>query len=115
MAKPELLDLDKLIPDKRAIKLAGREIDVSKVPTRVVLEIEKNKDKLKSGSDETFDLMLDLVCKIIKPSFPEITVDWLVDNTDFMQLQALLEFVMKPIREKAEKSVKGKNTERPDE
>jgi len=108
----EILDLDKLIPDQRLIRLAGKEIDVSKVPTRVVLEIEKNKGKLQSGGDETFDMLLDLVCKICRPSFPEITTDWLVDNTDFVQLQALLEFVMKPIREKAEKAA-GKNAESP--
>lgn len=107
----EILDLDKLIPDKRIVKLAGKEIDVSKVPTRVVLEIEKNKDQLEG--EASFDLVLDMVCKICKPSFPEISVDWLIDNTDMNQLIAMLEFVMKPIREKAEKMAKGKNEESP--
>lgn len=99
-----ILDLDKIVPDKRIVKLAGKEIDVSKVPSRAVFEIEKNKKKLQSGGDETFDLLLKIACDICRPSFKDITPDWLIDNTDFDQLQALLEFVMQPIREKAEKT-----------
>lgn len=111
----EILDLDKLIPEQRIIRLAGREIDVSKVPTRVVLEIEKNKKKLQGGGDETFDLLLDFTAKICRPSCPDITSEWLIDNTDFDQLQALLEFVMAPIREKAEQAAakQGKNEASP--
>lgn len=110
---PEILDLDKLIPDQRIVRLAGKDIDVSKVPTRVVLEIEKNKDQLQG--DGSFNMVLDMACKICKPSFPEITVDWLIDNTDINQLRAMLEFIMKPIREKAEKAATkaGKNEESP--
>lgn len=111
----EILDLDALVPERRIVKLAGKEIDVSVIPSGVILEIEKKKSKLRSGGDETFDLMLDLVCKICKPSFPEIKPQWLIDRTDFNQLQALMEFVMAPIREKAEKAAAkaGKNAESP--
>jgi hypothetical protein len=111
----EILDLDALVPDTRIVKLAGKEIDVSIIPSAVVLEIEKNKTKLKSGGEETFTLVLDMVSKICKPSFPEVTSQWLIDNTSFEQLQALLDFVMKPIREKAEKAAAkaGKKEESP--
>lgn len=103
----EILDLDKLIPEQRIVKLAGKEIDVSKIPSRVTLDIAKKSDVLKSGSDESFPLMLDMVVKICKPSQPDITTDWIVDNTSLDQLMALIEFILKPIQDRAESS--GKN------
>jgi len=108
-----ILDLDALIPEPRIVKLKGNEIDVSIIPSGVILEIEKKKDKLKG--EDSFNVVLDLVCKICKPSFPKITPQWLIDNTSFEQLQAMLEFVMAPIREKAEKvaAKEGKNEESP--
>jgi len=113
MSQPEILDLDKLVPDKRAIRLAGEEIDVSKVPTRVMLEVAKKKDDFQSGGDEAFDLMLDLVAKICKPSKPDISTDWIVDNTSMEQLLALLEFVLKPLQDRANKAQVGKNAVSP--
>lgn len=106
--QPEILDLDKLIPEQRIVKLAGKEIDVSKIPSRVTLEIAEKADVLKSGSEESFPLMLDMIVKICKPSQPDITTDWLVDNTSLDQLLALIEFVLKPIQDRADKA-KGKN------
>lgn len=109
---PKILDLDKLVPDKRIVKLAGKEIDVSKIPSRVTLEIAQKSDVLKSGSEESFPLMLDMVVKICKPSVPDMTSDWLVDNTSLDQLMALIEFVLEPVQKRAEK---GKNEESPDQ
>ena len=99
-----ILDLDKIIPDKRIIKLAGKEIDVSVIPTRVSLEIIKNAEKFKdltnNADDTLFDMVLDLTVKVIKPSFPEVSRDWLLDNTkDLFQLQKLLEFVLEPLQQ----------------
>lgn len=97
----EILDLDKLIPEQRIIRLAGNEIDVSKIPSRVTLEIAKKSDVLKSGSEESFPVLLDLVVKICKPSQPDITSDWIVDNTSLDQLLALIEFILKPIKDRS--------------
>ncbi|MFJ5625448.1 hypothetical protein ACIQD3_22725 [Peribacillus loiseleuriae] len=109
----EILDLDKLITNERIVRLAGKNIDVSVIPSRVTLEIAKKSDKLKEGSDESFPIMLDLVVKICKPSFPEITQDWIVDNTSLNQLLALVEFVLQPIKDRAEGT--GKNEESPNQ
>lgn len=107
----EILDLDKIITAERIVRLAGKDIDVSKIPSRVTLEIAEKSDKLKTGSDESFPIMLDLVVKICKPSFPEITKDWIIDNTDLNQLLTLIEFILKPIKDRTERN--GKNTESP--
>lgn len=111
--QPEILDLDKLIPDQRIVRLAGKEINVSKIPSRVTLEIAEKSDVLQSGSNESFPLLLDMIVKICKPSQPDITTDWLVDNTSLDQLLALIEFVLKPIQERADKAQAGKNEASP--
>lgn len=107
----EILDLDKLIPEERIIRLAGEEINVTKIPSRVTLEIAKKSDVLKSGSEESFPILLDLVVKICKPSKPDITTDWIIDNTSLDQLLALIEFILKPIKDRV--ATNGKNTVSP--
>lgn len=96
----EILDLDKLIPAKRAVKLAGKEIDVSKIPSRVTLEIAQKSDVLQSGSQDSFPVLLEIVVKICRPSQPDITSDWIIDNTSLDQLLALIEFILKPIKDR---------------
>ncbi|MFS0820757.1 hypothetical protein [Bacillus sp. 1P02SD] len=107
----EILDLDKLVTAERVVRLSGKDIDVSKIPSRVTLEIAAKSDVLKSGSSESFPLMLDMVVKICKPSQPDITQDWIIDNTSFEQLMALLDFILKPITDRA--ATNGKNAESP--
>lgn len=107
----EILDLDKIVTDERIVRLAGKDIDVSKIPSRVTLEIASKSDKLKEGSEESFPIMLDLVVKICKPSFPEVTKDWIIDHTDLNQLLALIEFILKPIKDRAKSNEK--NVESP--
>ena len=110
-SKQQILDLDKLAPEQRILVLEGREIDVSKIPSRVMLEIIQKKDEMEEkGTD--FEGTIDLAVKICKPSFPEITKDWLLDRTDFTQLVDLLEFVLKPLKDRAEKNT-AKNARSP--
>lgn len=101
MSNSKILDLDKLVPDKRAVILAGEEIDVSKIPSRVTMEVAEKEAVLQSGSTESFPLVLEMIVKICKPSKPDITQDWIVDNTSMDQLLALIEFVLKPLQDKA--------------
>lgn len=111
----EFLDLDKLIPDKRIVKLAGREIDVSKIPSEVTIEMASKHEEMKSGTNASFDLVFDIAIKICNASNPEeeITKDWLIKNTTLNQLLALMEFIMKPFNDRAVK--KGKNVKSPSE
>lgn len=110
LSKAQILDLDNIITTKRIVKLAGKEIDVSKIPSRVTLEIAGKSDVLQSGSAESFPLMLDTIVSICKPSQPEITTDWLIDNTSLDQLLQLIEFVLQPVTERVSG---GKNEESP--
>lgn len=97
----EILDLDKIVADERIVRLAGKEINVTKIPSRVTLEIAEKSDVLESGSNESFTLLLDIIVKVCKPSQPDITRDWIIDNTSLDQLLALIEFILKPIKDRA--------------
>ncbi|MBS4191743.1 hypothetical protein KHA94_16255 [Bacillus sp. FJAT-49705] len=109
----EILDLDKFIPAKRIVKLAGKVIDVSKIPSEVILELAKKKTVLDSETDESFDMVFDLAVKICNACNPddEITKKWLVGKTSIEQLLAMLEFIMKPLKDRSSKN--GKNAESP--
>lgn len=112
--QPEILDLDKLKPKKRIVKLAGKEIDVSVIPSEVTLELAEKIDDIDMSSPKSFDLVFDMVIKICNVmNFDEkITKDWLIKNTSLEQLMAMLEFIMRPIRERAD-NTQGKNRQRP--
>ncbi|QJD87902.1 hypothetical protein [Cohnella herbarum] len=108
--QPQILDLDKVISTKRIVKLAGKEIDVSKIPSRVTMELVEKSEELKAGGKQSFPLLLDMIVKVCRPSQPEITSDWLIDNTDFEQLMAIIEFVMAPVKARAEGNVKNEES-----
>ncbi len=102
-AGPEVLDLDVVLPPKRIVKLAGKEIDVSAVPARTVLGIVRDREKLREGSEESLDLLLDYTAQVCARSFPDMTDaevrDWLVENArDVDQLLRLVEFALEPLR-----------------
>lgn len=111
--QPEILDLDKLVPKKRIVKLAGKEIDVSKIPSEVTLEIAGKRDVLNSGSNESFELVFEIIIKVCNAANPDekVTKSWLVQNTTMDQLLALMEFIMKPLQDRADAT--GKNKARP--
>jgi len=99
----EVLDLDKLIEDKRKVKLAGKEIDVSKIPSKISLKILDKYDELSEDNPESMNLVVDMIVDIINSqNEEEITEEWLMDKTSIKQLMKLIEFVMAPINEKVE-------------
>jgi len=98
----DVLDLDKLIEDKREIKLAGKKIDVSKIPSKVSLKVADIYDELDEDDPGSFDKILDLVMEIIESQNEDISKDWLIENASMRQLIALIDFVMKPINERKE-------------
>lgn len=101
----EILDLDKLIDDKRTVKLAGKKIDVSKIPSKISLQILDKYEELSEDNPESINVVLDMIIDIINSqNEDEITEDWLLEHTDIDQLMTLVEFIMEPINERTEKN-----------
>ena len=111
--QPQILDLDKIIEDTRIVKLAGKEIDVSILPSRVTIELAANQSKMKESDNESFHMLVDMVVKVCQPSDPTITRDWIIDNTSFQQLLKLIEFILAPLNERAQAT--GKKEESPNQ
>ncbi len=107
-------DFDRLVPDKRTAQLAGKEIDVTRIPSRVTLQLAKYADDVAEGKlspMEQFLQALEPVAAVCKLSDPEITVDWLLDNTDFAQLSEFAKFVLEPITQQSGGQELGKKQE----
>ena len=105
-------DFDKIIPEKRIAKLAGKEFDVSKISTRMALEQSEFRDNvLKMGEKEALHRAIGIVAKIcgkpIESNFFKrlfsrpITEKWLINNTNYEQLIAFIDFVLEPLMGKA--------------
>ena len=102
-------DLDVLRPEPEIVKLAGKEIDISYIPSGVALDImslrqeledltntQDKVDKIEEGGEEaqkSFDIAADICSKITSAQHEEMTKEWLLVNTDIIQLRALIDFV----------------------
>ena len=91
-------DFNKIIPEKRIAKLADKEIDVSRIPSRISLEMAIFRDGvLKMKSQDQQNGALEIVAKVCRQSDPGITVDWILDNTHYEQLLEFIDFVLEPL------------------
>ncbi len=96
-------DFDKVIRPTRIAVLAGKELDVSTIPTRVTMELLEFMKRGSISDPSNFTAVIDMVAKISRD--PEVTVDWLYDNTDLDTLVDLLTFIMEPLSKKADEAM----------
>ena len=103
-------DFDKLQKDERKIKIGGETADVSKIPSRVMIELMQAAESGEIAEDNpgSFGKTLELVEKVMTPSNPKMTADFLLDNTDFDTLVDIIEYVMEPVNQRMEKKAQGK-------
>lgn len=94
-------------PERRAM-IGGEEVDVTKIPSRVALELAEMKDKLTEDDDNAFYKSVDLVSKACLPSNPKVTADFLIDNTDLETLLEFTDWVLEPVMKRVDET---KNTQ----
>lgn len=97
-------DFSKTVYPKRIAVIGGEEIDVSKISTRVMLnlvELKDRRDELEAGDIGIFYELIEIIAQACKAN-KKITADWLIDNTDIMQLLDLMEYIIEPLTVKVE-------------
>lgn len=93
-------DLDVLRPEKRVVKLGGKQIDVSFIPLGITFDLEDiirqlgelDQKELASGGPaarKAFDLTIKLCSAFCTLKNPEMDEQWFRENVDSIQLQAL--------------------------
>ncbi len=96
-----LRDFDALMPPKREAKIFGVTVDVSIIPARLVVQMNRIKtDYADLPEEEQFYKLVELVAEIC--NHPDITSDRLLNE---MTLPALVEFqqyVLEPLQAEAE-------------
>jgi len=113
MAEPIIHDLDILRPKPEYVRLGGKEIDISFIPSGIALEImglqaelqeiAGTPDKLaaiKAGGDaatRSFEIAAELCAAITKSQHEEMDKDWLLRHTDVQQIKALMDHVTKAV------------------
>jgi len=102
-------DLDVLRPQPEYVLLAGKKIDISFIPAGVAMDMMKMQDELSkltntpekmkkvaAGGKEagrTFEIAAEMCASITSSQHPEMDKDWLLKNTDVVQIKALVEYV----------------------
>lgn len=113
MSEPQIYDLDILRPKPIYVRLAGKDIDVSFIPSGIAMDImgmqaelmkltgtpEKMK-KIEAGGNEarrSFELAAELCAAITKVQHSEMDKDWLLTHTDVLQIKALMDHVTRAV------------------
>ena len=106
-------DLDLLRPPAQYVRLGGRDIDISFVPSGIAIDIIVLKEKLDKSKDDkkSFELAAGLCGAITQCQYEEMTKEWLLKNTTVEQLYTLMlhifEATNNSLLAKGEKSEKG--------
>jgi len=111
--KPIIHDLDILRPAPEYVKLAGKEIDISFIPSGIAIDITTLQDemrkltdtpaklkKIQDGGEEmakSFDIAAELCAKITSSQHKEMDKEWLLKNTDVIQIKILMEYITKAV------------------
>lgn len=100
-----LKDFDSILRPERKARLHGEIIDVTKIPSRVTLEMARLSDNQKElNSEQGFFKSVELVARACKPSNDKITAHWLLDNTDFETLMDFMDYVLEPVKKRTEQA-----------
>lgn len=107
--KPIVYDLDVLRPPPEYVVLAGKKIDISFIPSGVAIDIMEMRqkmdelvntpeklEKIEEGGKEaldSFQLAAEMCAKITKSQHEKMDKDWLLKNTNVVQLKKLIEHV----------------------
>jgi len=129
----EILDIEKLIPEKRMLripekqifnkfqtvfyqlfpklkpKLIVREIDVSQTSARVTFKLLQQVGKFaklaqEEEDEQALEELLELLVLMFKPSFPEVTADWIKDQMTLEQIVGAFQFCIEPLVEQTVKN-----------
>jgi len=92
-------DFSKRKIEKRIMKIANEEVDVSLIPTRVMLrlaELRERRGESETGSIDDFHEVVEIM-SVACGKNKKITPDWLIDNTDIGLLMEVIAFIVEPL------------------
>jgi hypothetical protein len=113
MGKLKIYDLDVLRPAKKLIRLGGKTIDISFIPSGkaiAVLQLKEQLDELTNTDKKleavetdnaiavkSFNLAAEICSMFTSNEHAEMDKEWLLQNTDVIQLKRLIELVVETV------------------
>ena len=117
---PIIHDLDILRPQPEFVRLAGKKIDISFIPSGIAIDITQLQSELAELTDtpekmesiktgggdasKTFDIAATICAKITEAQHSEMTKEWLLKNTDVIQIKALMDHISRTVFKSLEAS-----------
>jgi len=103
-------DLDVLRPEKKVVKIGGKEVDVSFVPCGITFDIDEivteimqlDRVEVMKGGDvakKAFMLSVRLCATFCKYKYPELDEDWWMNEASPVQLRHFSESVQDALRQ----------------
>lgn len=102
------LNIDELVPDEQLLTIAGRVFDVSKTPARQTTELLKvaswaSSPEIKGDPSRNYEAYTEEMQALVSvlgndQDGEPATFEWVVDNVNNAQLQAIIEFIGECLR-----------------
>jgi len=115
MANPKIEDLDVLRPPEEKIKLGGKILDISFIPSGIAFSLLQKQDKLvklqkraqknpddDEASREVFELMAEICAELTSYQHKEMDIEWLRTKTNIQQLTKLMQLVINSVMRSTE-------------
>ena len=92
-------DLDLLRPPAEWVKLGGKEIDISFIPSGIAIDMIQLQEKLQRSTKdkEQFEVAAELCARMTSIQHKDMTKEWLLKNTSMEQLYALMRYVFNSV------------------
>jgi len=94
----QVLDLDAIYPEKKILKLGGKEIDLTIVPAGISMKVYNLTPlitKLEKGEieEEDYEKILAIIIEVLKNADDSITDEWVRKQINLERFQNMVSFI----------------------
>lgn len=96
-------DFDTFIPPARWVRLGGKELNITRIPSRATFELLAYADEVKGKAAEDLSgadalRLIEIVAGVVESQNPGVDLEWLKENTFTDQLLAFVAYVASLIK-----------------
>jgi len=106
----KVIDLDVLRPEKKILKLNGKEIDVGFIPCAITFDVDGimkeiialDRDEVQKGGEsarKAFELSVKMCATFCMHKYPELDEEWFMDNASPQQVRIFAESIQEALQQ----------------
>jgi len=92
------LDFDELCPEKRIVKIGGKEFDVTDMPAETMMLLNRRTiERKREGLEVLYEDFVEILCEWLKPQDSTITEAWITEHLPGSKIKSMIIAIFNPI------------------